>query len=266
MPAGCCVKCRLLFLQFLRLQVALASLRPRKTMKSQTAVSACGKILQGFCGTQVGTLNYMSPEAILGGSNNIRGGPPMKVPHTLSLCCLTATFGADGIPCRLLLRMAGQPVHAQSCHSLAATGDVASSAVDALPASRVSVAGMPSARGRDLSSRDSNIQLQKPDTPAGGAPFGHLEPGLHPVPDGVRQDALLRSGLRPQDARHHQRRPRHRLPAARQRRAGARHPPLPGPRAPDAHHHEGAVLPPFITQFMTQNAPDADTPERPSNM
>eukprot|EP00887_Chlorella_sp_A99_P002275 scaffold10.g2275.t1 len=29
--------------------------------------------------TQVGTLNYMSPEAILGGNNNIRGGPPMKV-------------------------------------------------------------------------------------------------------------------------------------------------------------------------------------------
>jgi serine/threonine-protein kinase TTK/MPS1 len=27
----------------------------------------------------VGTLNYMSPEAILGGQNNIRGGPPMKV-------------------------------------------------------------------------------------------------------------------------------------------------------------------------------------------
>eukprot|EP00891_Asterochloris_glomerata_P001090 jgi/Astpho2/1090/e_gw1.00019.25.1_t len=29
--------------------------------------------------SQVGTLNYMSPEAILGGSNNIRGAPPMKV-------------------------------------------------------------------------------------------------------------------------------------------------------------------------------------------
>lgn len=28
---------------------------------------------------QVGTLNYMSPEAILGGSNNILGGPAMKV-------------------------------------------------------------------------------------------------------------------------------------------------------------------------------------------
>eukprot|EP00873_Tetraselmis_striata_P044244 jgi/Tetstr1/464508/TSEL_009266.t1 len=28
---------------------------------------------------QVGTLNYMSPEAILGGSNNIRGAPPMRV-------------------------------------------------------------------------------------------------------------------------------------------------------------------------------------------
>ena len=29
--------------------------------------------------SQVGTLNYLSPEAILGGANNIRGGPPMKV-------------------------------------------------------------------------------------------------------------------------------------------------------------------------------------------
>ena len=29
--------------------------------------------------SQVGTLNYMSPEAILGGANNIRGAPPMKV-------------------------------------------------------------------------------------------------------------------------------------------------------------------------------------------
>jgi serine/threonine-protein kinase TTK/MPS1 len=28
---------------------------------------------------QVGTLNYMSPEAILGGSTNILGGPAMKV-------------------------------------------------------------------------------------------------------------------------------------------------------------------------------------------
>jgi serine/threonine-protein kinase TTK/MPS1 len=27
----------------------------------------------------VGTLNYMSPEAILGGSTNILGGPAMKV-------------------------------------------------------------------------------------------------------------------------------------------------------------------------------------------
>jgi serine/threonine-protein kinase TTK/MPS1 len=28
---------------------------------------------------QVGTLNYMSPEAILGGSTNILGGPAMRV-------------------------------------------------------------------------------------------------------------------------------------------------------------------------------------------
>ena len=34
----------------------------------------------GVSGMQVGTLNYMSPEAILGGTTNIRGGPPMKVP------------------------------------------------------------------------------------------------------------------------------------------------------------------------------------------
>jgi hypothetical protein len=33
------------------------------------------------CMSQVGTLNYMSPEAILGGATNIRGGPPMKVRH-----------------------------------------------------------------------------------------------------------------------------------------------------------------------------------------
>lgn len=29
--------------------------------------------------TQVGTLNYMSPEAIQGGSSNPLGGPPLKV-------------------------------------------------------------------------------------------------------------------------------------------------------------------------------------------
>lgn len=29
--------------------------------------------------SQIGTLSYMSPEAILGGTNNIRGGAPMKV-------------------------------------------------------------------------------------------------------------------------------------------------------------------------------------------
>ena len=37
-----------------------------------------GVIRQGT-DMQVGTLNYMSPEAILGGATNIRGGPPMKV-------------------------------------------------------------------------------------------------------------------------------------------------------------------------------------------
>ena len=37
--------------------------------------------------SQVGTLNYMSPEAILGGQNNIRGGPPMKVRGWASADC-----------------------------------------------------------------------------------------------------------------------------------------------------------------------------------
>ncbi len=35
--------------------------------------------VRGRARPQVGTLNYMSPEAILGGATNIRGGPPMKV-------------------------------------------------------------------------------------------------------------------------------------------------------------------------------------------
>lgn len=57
---------------------------------------------------QVGTLNYMSPEAILGGSNNIRGGPPMKVLRLhLSLtvepdyhyACLTRTRDIMHHPC-----------------------------------------------------------------------------------------------------------------------------------------------------------------------
>jgi serine/threonine-protein kinase TTK/MPS1 len=35
--------------------------------------------LPHMCSLQVGTLNYMSPEAILGGSTNILGGPAMRV-------------------------------------------------------------------------------------------------------------------------------------------------------------------------------------------
>jgi len=51
-------------------------------------------------GWQVGTLNYMSPEAILGGATNIRGGPPMKVQHLFQpqFHCILPSF-----PCRLLL-------------------------------------------------------------------------------------------------------------------------------------------------------------------
>ena len=42
---------------------------------------------------QVGTLNYMSPEAILGGTNNIRGAPPMKVHDLSAPSALTVSIG-----------------------------------------------------------------------------------------------------------------------------------------------------------------------------
>lgn len=42
---------------------------------------------------QVGTLNYMSPEAILGGTNNIRGAPPMKVHDLFAPSALTVSTG-----------------------------------------------------------------------------------------------------------------------------------------------------------------------------
>jgi len=47
--------------------------------------------------SQVGTLNYMSPEAILGGANNIRGGPPMKVLSALPIYPLQSLNPAECI-------------------------------------------------------------------------------------------------------------------------------------------------------------------------
>ena len=51
---------------------------------------------------QVGTLNYMSPEAILGGATNIRGAPPMKVPidYTRPVVLLAAVKCAPS--CKIL--------------------------------------------------------------------------------------------------------------------------------------------------------------------
>jgi len=49
---------------------------------------------------QVGTLNYMSPEAILGGTNNIRGGAPMKarseLPAATGLVAVSSRCYDDG--------------------------------------------------------------------------------------------------------------------------------------------------------------------------
>lgn len=47
--------------------------------KRSTGLNHVVGMTGGCCGGQVGTLNYMAPEAILGGSSNIRGAPPMKV-------------------------------------------------------------------------------------------------------------------------------------------------------------------------------------------
>lgn len=51
---------------------------------------------------QVGTLNYMSPEAILGGHNNIRGGPPMKV--------ITFVMAAESMPLSQSHLYKGHPI------------------------------------------------------------------------------------------------------------------------------------------------------------
>ena len=48
--------------------------------------------------SQVGTLNYMSPEAILGGANNIRGGPPMKVVFPLFRLSLSTAIALSMQP------------------------------------------------------------------------------------------------------------------------------------------------------------------------
>ena len=58
----------------------------------------------------MGTLNYMSPEAILGGATNIRGGPPMKVPGTQGL----RLHATHALPAVLQSGTRPHSMHAQS--------------------------------------------------------------------------------------------------------------------------------------------------------
>lgn len=60
---------------------------------------------------QVGTLNYMSPEAILGGTNNIRGAPPMKVCHLSAPSALTGPHQLAMLSCWPL------PLRVVSCYA-----------------------------------------------------------------------------------------------------------------------------------------------------
>ena len=61
--------------------------------------------------SQVGTLNYMSPEAILGGQNNIRGCGPMKVCpfHVAARSCMGGgreSLRGDSCPWQSVPRLA----------------------------------------------------------------------------------------------------------------------------------------------------------------
>ncbi|KAK9842292.1 hypothetical protein WJX81_004955 [Elliptochloris bilobata] len=99
--------------------------------------------------SQVGTLNYMSPEAILGGATNIRGGPPMKVgrPSDIwSLGCILYQMVTGHTPFAALAFI--QKMHAitDPAHSIdmpplrnAALADVIRRCLDRNPRTRITM-------------------------------------------------------------------------------------------------------------------------------
>ena len=55
------------------------TIRDTCSMRSRTQGELLNVVSMARACLQVGTLNYMSPEAIIGGSQNCRGGAPLKV-------------------------------------------------------------------------------------------------------------------------------------------------------------------------------------------
>lgn len=117
--------------------------------------------------SQVGTLNYMSPEAILGGQNNIRGGPPMKVGggqawwHMLQRAGLGAARPIKG----RFMRPATSGVRSPGCCRVRR--------------------GRASQRRRSTHAPGQTTRSCAAHGPAGWARLRHLVAGLHPVPDGL---------------------------------------------------------------------------------
>ena len=183
---------------------------------------------------QVGTLNYMSPEAILGGATNIRGGPPMKVKYS------TVSRAQECMPQTLQYRISRRQIPVGYTQS-----------VPIVPASSQACQEIMLLRFSSLSAACfsyASINRQQPRLKGlhwgintGGPPLGRVEPGVHPVPDGVRAHPLLGAGIHPEDARHHRPGPPRRHAPPPQLSPLRCHPPLPRPQRPHPHLHAGKI-------------------------
>ena len=214
----------------------------------------------GSC--QVGTLNYMAPEAILGGTgSNIRGAPPMKVaPPTAAACvcshlecCLEGDICIISVQCMQLILALRLDVNHQpgtaTIKSMPRIEDLSGSKevvqkilrkyLTQLAVQRKANVQPPYTAAQGALACNRKSDTFRPSAVAGGKAIRHLEPGLHPIPDGVRPHALCGSALPAEDAHDHRPQPRHRVPSRQRCRHRGRHEALPHLQRPAAHHHAG---------------------------